>query len=64
MKASFELNTRVRFIKLPECELTNKSGVILGTSMVDVQDFYIVMLDEPLPNRRAVVMIESCLEKF
>lgn len=63
VKKSFPLKTRVRFIGLPkDCALYNKTGVVLGTAIVDVTDTYIVMLDEPLPSHLAMIITEACLE--
>lgn len=45
--------------------LEGMQGRILGIATEAAEcDFYIVMLAEPLPNRAAVVIIESCLSKI
>lgn len=63
IKKEFKINTRVRFINLPECELSGLGGKILGKSFENVHDHYIVLLDHPMPDRLAVCMTEHCLEK-
>lgn len=48
----------------PTEPLEGMQGRILGVASETAEcDFYIVMLAKPLPNRAAVVIIESCLSK-
>jgi len=61
-KKNFSLSQPVRFVNLPPCELSGKTGVILGTSFVNVIDHYIVLLDKPTDTHLAVCITESCLE--
>lgn len=61
-KKNFELKTVVRFVKTGGDVLENQTGTILGKSFVNVVDHYIVLLDNPLPDRLAVVITEHCLE--
>ncbi len=60
IKQNFEVNT---VVELHSCmELSGMAGVVLGKASEHAEcDFYIVMLDKPLPDRSAVVMIESCI---
>lgn len=45
--------------------LEGMEGRILGLANQAAEcDFYIVLLSKPLPNRAAVVIIESCLSKM
>lgn len=42
--------------------LEGATGTILGKSFEHAEtDFYIVLLDEPLPKAKAICMIESCI---
>lgn len=61
-KKNFELKTVVRFVKTGGDVLENQTGTILGKSFVNVEDHYIVLLDNPLPDRLAVTITEHCLE--
>ena len=61
MKKNFKLKTEVRFINCAEG--AGMTGYILGKSSQHAEmDFYIVMLDKPLPESLAIVMTEYCLE--
>jgi hypothetical protein len=43
--------------------LDGKTGNILGIASTHAEcNFWIVGLDEPMPDRRAVVLIDSCLK--
>lgn len=60
---NFALNTKVRFINVDGI-LENRTGIILGKSFESLStDFYIVLLENPLPERLAITMIEHCLER-
>lgn len=49
----------------PDEPLEGMQGRILGLATETAEcDFYIVMLSKALPNRAAVVIIESCLSKI
>lgn len=61
-KNNFPLNTQVKFIKTGSDVLENQTGRILGKSIVNVDDHYIVMLDNPMVDRLAVCITEHCLE--
>jgi hypothetical protein len=45
-------------------ELTGSAGTILGCSSRHITDMYIVELDQPLPEHRAVVLPEGCLVRL
>ena len=59
-KNNFPLNTGVRFVQTGSA-LDNQTGKILGKSIVDVEDHYIVMLDVPTDERLALCITEHCL---
>ena len=62
MKKNFAVDDKVVFRNVGTDVLADATGVILGKSMdLAETDFYIVLLDKPLPGRKAVVMIESCI---
>lgn len=61
-KNNFPLNTQVKFVKTGGDVLENQTGRILGKSIVDVEDYYIVMLDVPMADRLAITITEHCLE--
>lgn len=60
-KKNFKLDQSVKLCHVGE-PMDGQTGTILGKSMEHVFDFYIVLLDTPLPDAKAVVLIESCLE--
>jgi hypothetical protein len=62
IKQNFALNAKVRFV---ECkELSGETGTILGLlgDPDPIVNYYLVLLDDPLPNRLGIVMSEACLE--
>lgn len=62
-KKNFKLYQRVRFVNLPKnCELENNRGIILGTSLVNVTDHYIVLLAKSTKTHLAISITEACLE--
>lgn len=62
MKKQFSVDDKVVLRNLGSNELEGATGYILGKTMGFAEvDFYLVMLDEPLPDAKAVVMIESCI---
>lgn len=61
VKKEFPLNTKV-LIHSVGGPLENKTGITLGKSSVNVQDHYIVLLDDPLPESLAICVPEHCLE--
>lgn len=61
IKKEFPLNTKVVIHSVGGDRLENKSGVILGKSVVNVEDHYIVLLDDPLPEALAICITEHCL---
>lgn len=62
IKKNFELNTLVRIHSTGGVELEDRTGVILGTAMINVLDFYIVLLRKPTKTHKAIVITEACLE--
>jgi hypothetical protein len=58
---NYSTNDKVKF---HDCgELSEKTGVILGRAMeLPEGSFYIVMLDNPLQDRLAVVITEHCID--
>lgn len=61
-KKNFALHTRVRIVRVGGDRLENQAGTILGKSVENVDDHYIVLLDVPLPDRLAICITEHCLE--
>jgi hypothetical protein len=66
VKKEFKVDDRVRIVNINKSDkLFNAVGTIMGKSFVDhlnIADDYIVLLDDPLPHAKCVIMIESCLE--
>jgi hypothetical protein len=63
MKHLIKTNSRVEFHTTMSVELDGKQGIVLGKSFdFPGNNFWIVLLDEPLPDRLAVVMTDSCLK--
>ena len=62
-KKNFPLNARVKFVKTTG-KLDNQTGQILGKAIVSADDHYIVLLDIPTEEYRAVVITEHCLEEI
>lgn len=64
MKKEFLVDQRVKIVKVGGDKLENKVGTILGKSFVDFIDHYIILLDEPTKDAKAICITESCLEKI
>ena len=62
-KKNFPLNARVMIENTTDPILDGQTGTILGKSIVDVLDYYIVLLDVPQPDFRAITITEVCLKK-
>lgn len=62
-KKNFAVNTKVKFVKTAG-NLDNQTGQILGKAIVHVEDYYIVLLDNPTEDRLAIVITEHCLEEL
>ena len=66
MKKEFKVDDRVRIVNISKSDtLFNATGTIMGKSFFDylnIADDYIILLDDPLPHTKCVIMIESCLE--
>lgn len=60
----FNVNDSVRIVRVGQDRLDNATGVVLGPTMESMtpDGYYIVLLDVPLPDRRAIVITEHCLE--
>lgn len=57
-------NSRVEFHSTSSSDLDGKRGTILGISAAyPNNNFWIVKLDTPLPDRLAVVITDSCLKE-
>jgi len=58
----FNIDDRVEFMSTGSSELEGKTGTVLGPYAHYAESgFFIVLLDEPLPDRKAVVITEYCL---
>jgi hypothetical protein len=58
----FNIDDRVEFMSTGSSELDGKIGTVLGLYAHFAESgFLIVLLDEPLPDRKAVVITENCL---
>lgn len=56
-------NDRVEIHSTSSLDLDGKSGTLMGISSDLPQNkFWIVELDEPLKDRRAIVLTDSCLK--
>lgn len=68
-KKNFKIDERVKIFNTTDVYLDNHYGTILGKSVCNIVDFYIVLLDTPYQGgnenkgAKAIVLIESCLEK-
>ena len=63
MKHLIQTNFRVEFHSTTSVELDGKQGNVLGIAMnLPENNYWIVMLDNPLPDRLAVVITDSCLK--
>lgn len=51
-------------MNVPNDRLEGANGDVLGKSFVNVLDHYIVLLDKPFPEAKAVCITEACLEKL
>jgi len=60
MKKEFKVDQRVRFKGAQE--LNGLTGIILGKAYLDIFDEYIVLLDTPMDDRKAICITECCLE--
>jgi len=65
MKNNLKLHSRVIFHSTASVELDNKTGTILGiASSHPSNNYWIVSLDEPLPDRLAVVITDACIKEY
>ncbi len=58
----FQLDDRVRFIKA--IATIEGTGTVLARATEGILDQYIVLLDNPLPERKALLLPSSALEKI
>ena len=62
MKNLIKTNSRVKFHSTTSSDLDGNKGTILGIATQHPENnFWIVLLDNPLPERLAIVMTDSCL---
>ena len=60
-----QYNERVRMHSTTDSLLDGQTGTLIGTSSVFPEStFWIVELDNPQPNRRAIVLTDACLESI
>ena len=65
MTPKLEFNNRVVMRDTTSTDLDNKRGTLMGiASQHDNNTFWIVELDEPLADRRAIVLTDSCLQRI
>ena len=63
MKEPLKFNDRVEMHSTTSTELDGKHGSLMGIASQDYNNtFWIVELDEPLADRRAIVLSNSCLK--
>jgi hypothetical protein len=60
MKLNLKVNDRVE-IKNTGTDIDGHTGKNLGKATENIIDFYIILLDEPIPNHLAVIFPEGCL---
>jgi hypothetical protein len=63
IKNNFAVDDRVVIGQTGPSGLDGRTGVVLGKSVENVVDFYIVGLDAPYLGQKAILMIESCLKR-
>jgi len=62
MNKNFKTGDKVEFHSTASTELDGKAGELLGiASAYPENNYWIVLLDEPLPERKAVVITDSCI---
>ncbi len=61
MSHPLTMNQRVQLTQTGSDLLDGQCGTILGSSMVNLYNFYIVLLDIPTETHRALSLPESCL---
>ncbi|MGH2644790.1 MAG: hypothetical protein ACRDE2_12625 [Chitinophagaceae bacterium] len=61
VKKNFAADDRVKFINTGS-DIDGAKGTILGKSIINVIDCYIVLFDVLYAGQKACTMIESCLE--
>lgn len=63
MKNLIKTNSRVEFHSTTSADLDSKQGVVLGIAVaLPENNYWIVLLDEPLPDRLAIVITDSCVK--
>jgi hypothetical protein len=62
LKKEFYVDNRVVIWNTNSTELDGKKGTILGKGTEHIVDSYIVLLDEPLPTHKAVLLPEGCIK--
>lgn len=61
LKQNLQVDQRVVLGRTSSPLLDGKGGTILGQSIDDAYDAYIVLLDEPIEGQKPIVMTEACL---
>jgi hypothetical protein len=63
MKNTLKYNDRVVMHSTTSIDLDGKTGTLIGIAVaLASNNFWIVELDEPHPDRRAIVLIDSCIK--
>ena len=63
MKNLIKTNSRVEFHSTTSADLDGKRGLVLGiATALPENNYWIVLLDEPLPDRLAIVITDSCVK--
>lgn len=63
MNEPLKFNDRVEMHSTTSTELDGKFGLLMGIASQNYDNtFWIVELDEPLADRRAIVLSDSCLK--
>lgn len=58
---NFALDEHVLIDNTTSVLLDGKMGTILGKAVEGLGDAYIILLDEPLPTHKAIVLVEACI---
>lgn len=65
MKNTLKFNDRVVMHSTSSVDLDGKTGTLLGIAVeYPNNNFWIIELDEPLPDRRAIVLTDACIKHF
>jgi len=65
MNKNFKTGNKVILHSTGSSKLDDKSGELIGiASALPENNYWIVLLDEPLPERKAIVITDSCIKEF